>query len=345
MLFGKARSRKEHRETRLHAHPTRPPASVTVEVPARLHLGFLDPSGMFGRRFGSIGLAISGFSTRITLRTAAHTRIDGLDAERAGQHLDTMRRQLAVAEHHHLTVDKVVPPHVGLGSGTQIALAIAAGLRRLHGRPLDVAGDAIALGRGGRSGVGIGLFERGGLVVDGGHGPGSVVAPIVAQLPFPQQWRILVLLDPARQGVYGPDERAAFAALTPLAAQDAARLCGLTLMGALPALAEGDCAGFGAAITEIQACLGDYFAPVQGGRFTSPDVAAVLDVLAREGGCGIGQSSWGPTGFCFAPDASAADRLLAIAQQHPDSKGLDIRVCSGLNQGADITVGAGTETQ
>ena len=48
---------------------------------------------------------------------------------------------------------------------------VAAALRRLHDLPLDAPGDAVRLDRGTRSGVGIGLFEHGGLVVDGGHGP------------------------------------------------------------------------------------------------------------------------------------------------------------------------------
>ena len=55
-------------------------------------------------------------------------------------------------------------------------------------------------------------------------------------------------------------------------------------MQALPALAERDLPRFGAAITEMQARLGDYFAPAQGGaRFTSRDVGAVLDRLDAQG--------------------------------------------------------------
>ena len=102
-----------------------------------------------------------------------------------------------------MTIDEVVPAHAGLGSGTQLALAVAAGVRRFHGLPLDVRGDAIRLGRGARSGVGIGLFDRGGLVVDGGRGPLTTAAPVVSRMPFPEQWRILVVLDPHRQGVHG----------------------------------------------------------------------------------------------------------------------------------------------
>ena len=112
-------------------------------------------------------------------------------------------------------------------------------------------------------------------------------------------------------------------------------------MQALPALADHDLAGFGAAIKELQMRLGDYFAPAQGGsRFTSREVAAVLDALDGAGAFGIGQSSWGPTGFAFAPSPEEADRLAEIARQHPSGRGLDIRVCTGLNCGAEIVAHA-----
>lgn len=314
---------------------------MTVAVPARLHLGFLDLNAGLGRRFGGIGLAIDGLRTAITIRAAAQMQVEGPDRERARAHLETMRRLLDLKGAYYLTVGEVVPAHSGLGSGTQIALAVAAGLRRLHDLPLDVAGDAVRLGRGARSGAGIGLFARGGLVVDGGRGPDTAVAPIICHMPFPESWRVLVVLDPARQGVHGANEDAAFAALAPFPAEQAAQLCRLLVMKALPALAEQDLAGFGAAIQELQARLGDYYAPVQGGgRFTSPDVAAALDLLDREGALGIGQSSWGPTGFAFAPSSQEAARLAAVAGQHPRCRGLDIRVCAALNRGAQMTVHA-----
>jgi beta-ribofuranosylaminobenzene 5'-phosphate synthase len=314
------------------------PVNVTVEVPARLHLGFLDLNGGLGRRFGSIGLAIGGLKTSITIGAASHMRVTGPESERVRGHLETMQRILDIDGAYDARIDEVIPPHVGLGSGTQIALAVAAGVRRLHGLPLDMCGDAIRLGRGARSGAGIGLFDRGGLVVDGGRGPATSAAPIISRMPFPEQWRVLVVLDPRRQGVHGGDEREVFSRLAPSSEADAAHLCRLVLMKALPALAECDIASFGSAIKDMQVRLGDYFAPVQGGsRFSSPAVAEALAVLESEGAFGIGQSSWGPTGFAFAPSPEEADRLLASARRHPRCRGLDMRAHGGLNRGAIIS--------
>jgi beta-RFAP synthase len=313
------------------------PSGITVIVPSRLHLGFLDLNGELGRRFGGIGLAISDLKTVLTIRQANDPEVSGPESERVRRHLRTMEQMLRLDSAHAVNVSQAAPPHVGLGSGTQLALAVATGVRRLHDLPLAIDSDALALGRGARSGIGIGLFRRGGFVVDGGHGGKSLVAPIVSHLPFPDDWRILLILDPRYNGMHGPDEAAAFAALAPMPAGDADRLCRLVLIKALPALVDRDIVNFGAAIKHLQARLGGYFALAQGGRnFTSPAVAAVLAALDAAGAHGVGQSSWGPTGFAFAPSADEAERLTALARRHKSGEGLDIRVCSGLNHGAEI---------
>ena len=313
------------------------PAAIFVTVPARLHLGFLDLNGGLGRQFGGIGLAISNFKTSLVIRCARHTDVSGPENERVRQYLHTMERSLGHHDAHAVNVLEAVPAHAGLGSGTQLALAVASGIRRLHNLPLEMEKDALRLGRGTRSGIGIGLFHRGGLVVDGGHGGQSRVAPIVSHLPFPEHWRIIVVLDPRRDGVHGHDEASAFTALVPMREIDAAQICRLVLMKALPGLAEQDIVSFADAIEQLQILLGNHFAPAQGGgRFTSPAVGSVLSALRAAGAHGIGQSSWGPTGFAFASSAKEAERLALLATKHPAGKGLEIQVCSGLNRGAEI---------
>jgi beta-RFAP synthase len=248
-----------------------------------------------------------------------------------------MERSLGHHDGHVVNILQTVPAHAGLGSGTQLALAVASGIRRLHNLPLEIEEDALRLGRGARSGIGIGLFHRGGLVVDGGHGSQSRVAPILTQLPFPEHWRIIVVLDPRRGGVHGRDEASAFTGLVPMPETDAAQICRLVLMKALPGLAEQDIVSFGDAIEQLQILLGNYFAAAQGGgRFTSPTVGSVLTALSAAGAHGIGQSSWGPTGFAFASSAKEAERLAQLAIEHPAGEGLDIQVCRGLNRGVEI---------
>jgi beta-RFAP synthase len=291
-----------------------------------------------GRRFGGIGLAIGDLKTRIAVRRAAQMRVSGAEHVRVGRYAERMRRALDLDAQHHVEAIETVPAHAGLGSGTQLALAVAAGIRALHGLPIDAPSDAIMLERGARSGLGIGLFTRGGLVVDGGRGSGNRPAPIISRLAFPEAWRVLVVLDPARQGTHGDEELAAFATLGVFPESDAAHLCRLVVMKALPALADQDLASFGAAIGELQARLGDYFAVAQGARFTSAAVASALEAMSRAGAVGIGQSSWGPTGFAFAASHDDAERIADVGRAQ--DSGLDIRICRGLNRGAEITAPA-----
>ena len=81
-----------------------------------------------------------------------------------------------------------------------------------------------------------------------------------------------------------------------------------TLMQILPGAAEQDFKAFGEGVSKVQAILGDHFAPAQGGgRFTSAAVGHAAERLEALGARGIGQSSWGPTGFAFATDPDQAE--------------------------------------
>lgn len=308
--------------------------SVTVVAPARLHLGFLDLNGGLGRRFGSLGLAIDSYATRLSLRRAEVQAVVGVEAERASRHLDCLARHFGHKSAYQLTIHDAIPAHAGLGSGTKLALAVAAAFRRLEGIALDSAEDALLLQRGMRSGIGIGLFERGGFVVDGGRSDQTTIPPIVARIPFPEDWRVILVRAP-KDGVHGPEEVAAFAQLPPLDAGATGEICRLVLVRVLPNLVERDLDGFAGAIARIQEIIGDYFAPAQGGgRFSNPGVAAVMSELRARGARGIGQSSWGPTGFAFAADVTEAKRLCDQVRGKLAAAGLDAIICKGLNHGA-----------
>ena len=310
---------------------------VSVAAPARLHLGFLDLHGGLGRRFGGIGMAISAPATRLSLSRAPATVVEGPEKTRARWHLEALRAHLGISHHHHhMVISEVIPAHAGLGSGTQLALAVAAALRTLNALPLDPEGDAAFLGRGSRSGVGSGFFLDGGFLVDGGKGTLDLPPPVIARLPFPPAWRVILVLDPSSEGFAGSAEVEAFEALPAFPERDAADICRLVLMQALPALAEADLPSFGTAITDIQRRVGSHFATAQGGHFTSGKVAAAIARLAQLRAVGTGQSSWGPTGFAFAGSLEEANRLVAGLRKTAEAEGLDIRIVEGRNGGAEI---------
>lgn len=309
--------------------------SVTIKVPARLHLGFLDLSGDAARRFGSLGLPLSEPEMVATISRAGETLVEGVASERAAEHLETLSHHLGIHTRHRLVIQQSIPRHAGLGSGTQIAIAVASALRTLHGMPLDIANDAILLGRGERSGIGIASFHEGGLIIDAGKDDSGRPPPVIARLPFPDEWRVLLILDRAKDGLHGADEIEAFRALPPFPTPSAGEICRQVLMGVMPALVERDLPAFGAAISQIQSLIGAYFAPAQGGIFTSRRVEDAAALLAKAGAVGIGQSSWGPTGFAFAPSAEAARDMVRDAGI--DDSELDVRIVRGRNTGAAIS--------
>ena len=144
------------------------------------------------------------------------------------------------------------------------------------------------------------------------------------------------MLDPARDGLHGDDEIEAFRSLPPFPATGTGEICRHVLMGVMPGLIEHDLAAFGAAITAIQMLVGSHFAPAQGGVFTSRRVESVVHRLADAGAVGVGQSSWGPTGFAFAPSEDAARGMVAAAGETVE-EGIDLEIVQGRNSGATIS--------
>jgi beta-RFAP synthase len=318
---------------------------VSIAAPARLHLGFIDLSGSRGRRFGSVGLTIEGLTTQVSAQVAAHAAVHGPDAlvnQRAQHYLDKLAALDLLPHPVLLQVEQHAPAHAGFGSGTQLALAVARAVKELLGLSESLATLARLLERGARSGVGLGAFEQGGFLVDGGHAvstsgvtQGDTPPPLLARAMFPSQWRVLLILQAHCEGLHGQAERAAFEALPAFTRAAAEQLSHAVLMQALPALAEHDVQSFGAAITELQQVVGDYFAPAQGGRYSSTAVSQVLNELAQAGVAGYGQSSWGPTGFAvFASDDEAQAWVTRLKASHP---ALQFQVVSACNHGAEVT--------
>lgn len=293
--------------------------SVAVRAPARIHLGFLDLNATIGRRFGSIGLAVSSHYTQLKVRAADHFTIhDSGLAQEIRTRLENISslfyqgpgRHLAASQRAQVQVDQLIPSHAGLGSGTQLALSLGTALARLHSLDFDTTTLAQELGRGRRSGIGIAGFDQGGFIVDGGLKPGQTVPPLLMHQRYPAEWRIVLIMAPQHQGIHGRNEKQAFRELPPFPLPHAQTICHKTLMQLLPALVERDIDQFGSAITDIQALIGDHFAPAQGGRYTSPVVAACLQQAQRLGHKGIAQSSWGPTGCVFVSSEQEAQKLI-----------------------------------
>jgi beta-ribofuranosylaminobenzene 5'-phosphate synthase len=310
---------------------------IVVSAPARLHFGMLDPAGIGTRRFGGCGVAVDSPRVVVALRPRTDQEVTarGSQVERA----IAFARRAATAFGHRggmeVDVREAIPPHVGLGSGTKLGLAVARGVAELAGVSAGPQQLADASGRGARSSVGSWTFAAPGLVVEAGVRDGRWISPLVARHPMPERWRCVLALPGGVEGLSGDAEERFFSLLHQAGTAIEPPVPRLLLTALLPGLVTADIDEFGAALAEIQREIGSMFAAQQGGVF-HPRAAGVVEALQRLGVAAVGQSSWGPAvyGILDGPERAAevADRLRAAV-----GAGTDVRVVDFDRTGARVT--------
>ena len=315
---------------------------ITVKSTARLHMGFFDLHGGLGRKFGSIGLSLAAPSIELSAMRSEKLCVSGFASHRAEEIARLLIAKLNITGAVNLDIKQTMPEHAGMGSGTQFALTIGTAISQLYSLNLNTAQIAELTGRGGRSGIGIAAFDQGGLLIDGGRvshvasSHASKAPPLIARYDFPEDWRILLILDNNQPGIHGEEELAAFKTLPIFPENLAAHLCRSVLMQAMPAMVEKDLTAFGYSIRELQMHVGDYFAPAQGGRYASKYVGAVLQHLETMGVACYGQSSWGPTGFAVFENEELAQKYMLELKMKFNEPHLTWQICSANNNGSEI---------
>ena len=307
---------------------------VTVATSARLHMGFFDLTGTAGQMFGGLGMAIDAPCTKISLVKSQTLTVEAESNENVDRIVENLLKSHHFPSSFSLKILQSIPAHAGLGSGTQMALAIGAGLNQLFNLQLDVLQIAAAALRGKRSGIGIGAFAQGGFLLDSGKQDNMIPSIAMRQLA-PADWRLLLVLDASHAGLHGAAELQAFQRLKP--AQASVR--NMVIEHMLPALQRSDLLAFGAYMQDLQAYNGEYFAPIQGGHYASHDVAQVLSWLQANGAPCVGQSSWGPTGFAILESQQHAEALLQQARlAFANKSNISFQIVRGKNTGAQITL-------
>jgi beta-ribofuranosylaminobenzene 5'-phosphate synthase len=328
---------------------------IRVRAPSRLHFGLL--GGALGpseedrfwpdrlgepvlpaRQFGSVGLMIEEPGVHLSLAPSAMWSARGPLAERALAFARRVATALPLTlVPHELVIDRAGPEHVGLGTGTQLGLAVARGITLAAGLPdLDAIELARLSGRGQRSALGTHGFAQGGFLVDGGKRSTDEVAPLLVRCPLPEAWRVVLAIPAVEPGLYGNAEQLAFASLAerghPLMRTDA--LCRLVLLGMLPALRERDLQAFGEALHDFNARVGEMFASIQGDIYTHPRIAELVTFMRQQHVPGVGQSSWGPTVFAIVGDEEEARHLKGRIEAF---SGMPVLLTRASNQGAVVS--------
>jgi beta-ribofuranosylaminobenzene 5'-phosphate synthase len=319
------------------------PHRVIVSTGARLHFGLLSHAAQSPRQFGGVGLMVNQPGFRLEVEAGWGTaRGDSYSGPEVWEDrvLEVVRRcrdlSPGAPESCLWTLTHSILPHVGLGSGTQLALAVARAHATLQGESECSATDlARRAGRGLRSALGIHGFQQGGLLVEVGKRTTEEISPAASRVAWPEDWQLLLVRPTNMTGLSGAAEIQAFSKLPPMAKALSARLCQIILLELLPAVIEHDFETCGESLFQFGRLVGEYFAPVQGGTYSTPQIRSLVRYLRDQGVQGVGQTSWGPTAFVLCPNADVAGKLVADLQGK-EWGDCEILVTTARNSGASV---------
>ncbi len=311
---------------------------IRVDAPSRIHFGLFSFGGT-GRQYGGVGLMVR----RPMLELHLYPDNRGPGGLMTSQRLrETLQRWLAFRQRARMPACRVAircapPVHAGLGSGTQLALALVAALDAFCGYPkLDPTGLAQATGRGQRSAVGTYGFVLGGMIVERGKAAGETLAPLECRVPFPTAWPILLVRPTGGQGLSGAAERRAFGTLPPVDSATRRHLVRLAREQLIPAVEQNDFERFSSHLYEYGQVAGTCFAQIQGGPYNGPELTMLVERIRELGIPGVGQSSWGPTLFAVARDRRQAETVAMELRHHFAPAEISITVTRADNVGAKV---------
>lgn len=338
--------------------------AVEVRTPARLHLGMFSFGRSDVRSFGGVGMMIERPGVQLRVMKGSGVKARGVLSDRALAAADACMRHWRSPASAGVLIDVVSAPreHAGLGCGTQLSLAVAAGIKAIHGPgtaaglegatehpipldPADVLELARAVGRGKRSCIGLHGFARGGLIVEAGRmvaegsqeaDGGDPFSPLVARVRLPSSWRCVVVMQKGMSGLHGEKERTAFMELPPVPLEVTSEMARIALLDLVPAANEGNFSRFADAVARYGAAAGRPFEVVTGRMESSEIIRDVSSLLGELGARGVTQSSWGPTVFACCESLVEAAGLLEQIDTLDLNDHLDVMITKFDGDGASI---------
>jgi beta-ribofuranosylaminobenzene 5'-phosphate synthase len=292
------------------------------------------------RQFGGLGIMLK--SPRMTVRV----RPDPDFVVRYGRYA---RRAAEFARHWsvyrlakgtpkcHIDVTESFPEHVGLGSGTQLGLALARALDEFYAMPeANPQQLAASVDRGRRSAVGTHGFFHGGLIIESGKLKDESLAPMEARLELPEAWRFVLIRPDTGPGMSGEREKSVFRQIAPISAEISDRLRRIVATEIVPGAMSKDLNAFGEGVFQYGSLAGSCFAPWQSGSYASPLSAEIVEFLRTQGVTGIGQTSWGPTLFALVGDDSQGSEIIGKLKGQFVGRELEMGVAAVDNLGARV---------
>ncbi|MGF3523126.1 MAG: beta-ribofuranosylaminobenzene 5'-phosphate synthase family protein, partial [Candidatus Bathyarchaeia archaeon] len=96
----------------------------------RLHFGLIDLNGDFGRLYGGLGVGINRPNVILEAQPSKTMIVKGKKTELVQTFANKFKEAYNIKANAAITVEQTIPEHMGLGSGTQLALAVATAMAK-----------------------------------------------------------------------------------------------------------------------------------------------------------------------------------------------------------------------
>lgn len=328
---------------------------IRITTPCRIHLSLIDENGYTGRVDGGIGLMVDRPNVVFEASNSANEfaiechKYFKESVEVINEKASKVFKAFNINnKNFHFNLKRYYPSHVGLGSKTQLSLAIATAISKLKNMNTSIAELTKLVERGGTSGIGWKGFETGGFILDGGHDfgdgkeketflPSSASksanpALTILRYPIPAHWRFVLVIPSVKKGAYGDEEVGIFQKHTPIPRNEVNEVSHQILMKLIPGLVKQDLTCFGEGLKRIQN-LGFKKIEIS---LQDDIIKGILSFFDDYGLKAYAMSSFGPSVIGIVESYSEARKLRRAVNKKLKGIGGYIYICRPNNTGAKI---------
>ncbi len=329
--------------------------SLRITAPCRIHLSLIDENGYTGRVDGGIGVMLDRPNVVLEVSNSADEfTIECNKYYKESVHVINEKASKIFKHFHisnknfHFHLKRYYPSHVGLGSKTQLSLAVATAITKLKGLNTNIEELTKLVERGGTSGIGWRGFETGGFILDGGHDFGkgkeketflpssasSSADPALTIFRYyiPKNWRFVLVIPNVKKGAYGDEEISVFQNYAPIPRNEVNEVSHQIIMKVIPGILKNDLSCFGEGLKRIQS-IGFKKVEID---LQHEIVKDLLKFFENYGLKAYGMSSFGPSIIGIVESDLEAEILLKQIQRNQKYSGSHIYICKPNNNGAKI---------
>lgn len=330
--------------------------SLKITTPCRIHFSLIDENGYTGRVDGGIGLMLD--RPNVVFEASNSAKEFKIESHKYYRESIEVINEIAAKvfkkynisnKNFHFNLKRYFPSHVGLGSKTQLSLAIATAITRLKNIDHLMHKDLTKLvERGGTSGIGWKGFETGGFILDGGHDfgtgkekqtflPSSAStsanpALTIFRHKIPENWRFVLVIPNVKKGAYGDEEISVFQNYAPIPRSEVNEVSHQVIMKILPGIIKNDLICFGQGLKRIQN-IGFKKIEIELQHQIVKDLLIFFEEYELKA---YGMSSFGPSVVAIVESDTEAEDLLREVQKNQKNGGGHIYICKPNNTGAKI---------